>query len=260
MRLRMMLILGGMAFTASCAVVPVYAEFGVSVSGQAEIIDPPASAVAGATESNNYQVWFEGCQTLEANLHVDYVPHHRDDGDDRLGNLLDNVLSIVENDTFAFGSDDHKIHEGTCVCSYFVHLDPAQIENRLFINPQATLTFDQQILGIAFRDHRLDQSDYLGAPGTTYPTGANFRGLGFFDTFTVSGGGHVLDLSFFARYGFDQIRVFTACEQGSAPVPEPASLVVWSLVALTGGSLTWRRRKRCGLAEGAPNSPEKMDA
>jgi len=240
----MMLTACAFVLAATEAISTANADFGVTVSGAAKIIDPPASALFNTLESSKYQVWYEGCQELVEDLQVDYLYTGSPPNPIQFGDLPPG-LSFDFTPTFGLEHSRHggTLDAGTCVSSYFVHLDP----DEKLVWPRATLEFESQILGIAFSSSSLSESDIYGADGTVYPTGNPIRGLEFLDRFRVKDGGYTLELSFLAKYGFDQIRVFTLgdCCPPSTAVPEPTSLAIWSLaMAFGGGRLIRRSRGR----------------
>jgi hypothetical protein len=266
MHLRMVIRTCGLAWAMAFLCTPIFAEFGVTVSGKARIIDPPDSAKLNKLESSKYQIWYEGSQKLTEDICVDQVvdpdlqcsdggswrtdkssktgKNSKQDRDSRNSrNSRSNKSRSCYNPCYEDQPQCGKIEEGTCVSSYLIHFDP----NEKWSNPTACFTFDKEILGLAFKSDTLSDTDFLGAPGTCYPTGSSIRGIEFLDFFKITNGGYTLELSFLAKWGFDQIRVFTAgcCDDDGNPstgLPEPASMMIWSL-ALVGGGLAERRRR-----------------
>ncbi|MFA6046823.1 MAG: hypothetical protein WC718_17710 [Phycisphaerales bacterium] len=96
------------------------------------------------------------------------------------------------------------------------------------------ITFDGPIVAVMFNDTTLDLSDYLGAIGTTYPTGQVGRGLNGQSFVTVLG--NTLRFNLFGSTAgaidIEQVRVLTH------PVPAPGAL------ALAGSGLLMFRRRR----------------
>jgi CSLREA domain-containing protein len=114
------------------------------------------------------------------------------------------------------------IPAGTVVRSHLLHADRLEdfccFASGDFAYFTATVTFDEEILGIVTSDARLDASDLLGAAGTTYPTGWDDRGLDFAlgpgtanDEFiTLSADRRSITVRFHVGNGLDEIRVVTA--------------------------------------------------
>ncbi|HXY33840.1 MAG TPA: hypothetical protein VEI07_06395, partial [Planctomycetaceae bacterium] len=110
--------------------------------------------------------------------------------------------------------------------------------------------FSSKIIGLALSPSNLIATNVFGAPGTTYYSGGgtpNNNGGSIVGKtnqfFTITDGGRELEVALTGNYdGFKDIRVFTA--NNSAVVPEPASLIVWSVLGtvLTAGA--WWRRQR----------------
>ncbi|MGH2699634.1 MAG: hypothetical protein ACRDJL_10640 [Actinomycetota bacterium] len=142
-------------FTSTTA----YGEI-VSTSGGIVKIAPPPSVMVGVLESDTEAFAFDEQQdvTLTDPLPVDITtPGVYDDSAD-----------------LTPGS----IPAGTTVSSHFVHADdiggggrsrPTRIEG--------TVVTDSDIIGISVLADNLDASDFLGAPGTVYPTGGQQREL-----------------------------------------------------------------------------------
>ncbi|MGH2701706.1 MAG: Ig-like domain-containing protein [Actinomycetota bacterium] len=146
---------------AACAVIglvlaqPAYATI-ISASGAAVKIAPPATLVNPKLESDTQMfVWDEQQNvTLPNSLNVDIsTPGLYDDNDD---------LTPA------------AIPAGTVVSSHFVHGDNVGSGGGGH-NLDGTVVVDAEILGIIIMNPNLDDSDFLGAPGTEYPTGLDQR-------------------------------------------------------------------------------------
>jgi len=217
----------GCSLTLILFASPIFAGFAVSVTGNGALVAPPPNASPGAFENNAYQVWNESSGTIGAPVTLDY-----------------NGAPGSYNGLSAFTPT--TLGTGTPYGSTMVQLDPVN-DSITHQSGLATITFSTKILGIALRGTSLDATDPYGAPGTVYPTGytpplPDTRGIDFRanDRFTVSADGKTLQVRLTANFsGFDELRVFTA-----SAVPEPASLIVWSIVGVVvvGGSF-WRRQR-----------------
>lgn len=122
----------------------------VGTSGQVTKIAAPASVEFGALESDTTMQAFDEQQgvTLGSDLKVDITgPGTYDDQTDLTPGT---------------------IPAGTLINSQFVHSDPVDHHH---VQLEGTITTDTDILGIAILQRSLDDSDFLGAPGTIYPTG-----------------------------------------------------------------------------------------
>lgn len=102
--------------------------------------------------------------------------------------------------------------------------------------PPATgqITFDGPIVAVMFNDSTLDLSDFVGAIGTTYPTGQVGRGIGPQSTLSVLGNTlrFTLAAGLNGALDIEQVRVLTQ------PVPAPGPLVL-----AASGLLMFRRRR-----------------
>jgi hypothetical protein len=172
-----------------------------ATGGQAVKIAAPPSVAPGALESDTQIAGFDERQgvTLASAIAVDVTqPGH-----------------VHSNAELTPGT----IPAGTRVNTHLLHADPVG-------NPapagspvwNGSATFDTAIIGIVLLDGSLDNSDSLGAAGTTYPTGYATRGLEFngavYD-FVVSDDMKTITVGF-AAHLMDQVRVITA-----APPPPP---------------------------------------
>ena len=61
---------------------------------------------------------------------------------------------------------------GTVIDSHLVHIDNPSSG---VMSTHGTVTFAKPIVGVVVRSSNLDSTDYLGAPGTVYPTGVGAR-------------------------------------------------------------------------------------
>mgnify|MGYP000854688735 CR=1 FL=1 len=118
------------------------------------------------------------------------------------------------------------------VDSHFIHWQGSTVSQ----NVTGSFTFSGTIVGVEFRALELDNTDFLGAGGTTYPTGYPFRGLttGIPSSFTVLGNTlnfHFNDL--LPSPNVVQLRVFTL-------VPTPGAAALCAL----GGVMAAGRRRR----------------
>ena len=130
--------------------------------------------------------------------------------------------------------------------SWMFHFDPVGIPSPAE-KTTGTMSFTDKILGIIVTDQGLDDSDGVGAPGTDYPAGVQYRGLewGGQDqvTLSISGDDKTISFDFLkANTVMDQVRVIT--ESGAKAIPEPATFIVWSILGTLAITVGWWRRRR----------------
>jgi hypothetical protein len=194
----------------------------VSVTGAAVQIAAPGSAIANTSlESNTQARVFSELQnfTLSQAAAVNATTTGLFDA---AADLTPGTISI-----------------GTLVSSYYLHADPVGAGGVTY-RFVGSVTFDSDILGIAALNNELIATNFLGAPGTTYPGAGAVNGVDFpdnTDSFTVSGDRRTLSFSLLAWAGSDALRVVTA---GNA-VPEPSALGL-AFAALGALGLTRRRQ------------------
>jgi hypothetical protein len=120
------------------------------------VISPPASVAKNGTESNETMFLFAERQ--------DFIL------------TADLVVDITTPGTYG-GSTESTIPAGTCVNSYFIHYD--RVRGNQYRDADAT--FEEPVLGLITSNLNLDDSDWLGAPGTFYGNsitdGEIYRGL-----------------------------------------------------------------------------------
>jgi hypothetical protein len=152
------LLMSGAALVVTLA-TGVSAEI-VSTTGQITKIAPPPSVRFHQLESNTTMFAFDEQQDvrLASNLKVDIsAPGTYDDFSDLTPST---------------------IPAGTVVSSHFVHADRVG-RTTAGVTFDGTITTDTEIIGIIVTAPTLSASDFLGAPGTLYPTGVPARGLNF---------------------------------------------------------------------------------
>lgn len=171
-------------------------------------VSAPASVVAGAYQSDTEVRIFPEQQgvTLANDVSVNITT---------VG-LFDNLADLTPG----------VVASGQTVSSYLVHFDSVTGSNtRTFrLMPGGTVAFEERIVGVIMLDAELHTSDFLGAPGTVYPTGIVGRGLepvpiepgtGEYDFISVT-----CDTLSVGRFGngarIDQIRILTVDESCAA--------------------------------------------
>ncbi len=130
--------------------------------------------------------------------------------------------------------DNGTITAGTTINSQMIFLNPNPSDTINFHN--ALWTFGEDILGVISSSIGLDDSDFLGAPGTLYPLGLDYRGLEDApgigdDIYTISDNTLAMDMHVFRGSvdPGDWVRVITSGQP--IGIPEPLTL------ALMGGGL-----------------------
>jgi len=159
MRRKKFALLLAVAVSAVVAVTTAAATIMV-VGGQVTKIPPPPSVMFGALQSDTTMFAFDEQQNvvLGQDVAVDITPPG-----------LYSPSCLADPNCLTSGT----IAAGTRVSSHFVHADPIDKDH---VQLEGTVRTDFPILGIAVFDASLDHSDFLGAPGTVYPTGFG-RGL-----------------------------------------------------------------------------------
>jgi hypothetical protein len=214
---------------------PAFAGIALSATGNVPptllpgpgLISPPANAVTNT--SLTYQIWNEQAGTLSAPL------------------ALDNNGAVNTYSGLSPGTPT-TLAAGTPFGTTYVQLNPGV--NGTVNSGVATILFSSKIIGLALSPSNLIATNVFGAPGTTYYSGGgtpNNNGGSIVGKnnqfFAITDGGRELEVGLAAQFdGFKDVRVFTA--NNSSVVPEPASLIVWSVLGtvLTGGA--WWPRQR----------------
>jgi hypothetical protein len=225
------LLVGFSALGVLFCAAPAFAGFAVSATGNVPggtgLILPPGNAVTNT--SATYQIWNEQQGTLASPVAVD--------NNGAVGSY--SGLSPGTPTTLA---------AGTPFGTTYVQLNPGV--NGVVHSGIATILFSSKIIGLALTGTNLQATNVLGAAGTTYysgPTNNSNNGGSVVGKsnqfFTITDGGLELQVALTANFdGFKDIRVFTA--NNATTVPEPASLIVWSVLGtvISGGAF-WRRQR-----------------
>jgi hypothetical protein len=226
------LLVGFSALGVLFCAAPAFAGFAVSATGNVPgtlngLVTPPANAVADT--SLTYQIWNEQQGTLASPLSLD-------------NNGAPGSYSGISPGT------PTTLGAGTPFGTTYVQLNPGV--SGAVHSGVATILFSSKIIGLALSASNLQSTNIFGAPGTTYPSGPgnpdNNGGsvIGKTNQFwSITDGGLELQVALGANnFGFKEIRVFTA--NNASTVPEPASLIVWSVLGtvISGGAF-WRRQR-----------------
>lgn len=199
--------LAAAALAALCAGAPHASGAIVGVTGQTQQIAPPPSCVLGALQTFDAQAWDEQTN-VPLNLVVDMVNNPGTSGAAVAG-LLNGVYN-----------------------SHFIHYEGIPG----VITATGTVTFNAQIVGVAFSPLTLDATDALaGAGGTVYPTLYPLRGIFSNPVSSFSINNNVLSFNIHSlapTAHVVQIRVFTL-------VPAPGGGAALAALGLLGV-----RRKR----------------
>ena len=230
------LLVGFSALGVLCCAAPAFAGFAVSATGNVPgtmngLVTPPPNAVADT--ATTYQIWNEQQGTLSSSVAVD------------------NIGTPDGNYSGQSPGTPGTLSAGTAFGTTYIQLNPGI--NGVVHSGVATILFSSKIIGLALTPSNLQNTNIYGAPGTTYPSGPgdpNNNGGSIVGKsnqfFTITDGGLELQVALTANFdGFKDIRVFTA--NNSSLVPEPASMIVWSVLGtvLSGGA--WFRRQRAAV-------------
>lgn len=176
---------------------------------------PPSSVLIGEFEHNNRaRIFFETTQKLTSRQMVDI--------------MFDGVYS--DNTDFPQGF----IPRNTNVSSYYLMSDPLDNGPK---NYSGSVTFTTAILGIIVNGNRLNNTQYLAAPGTAYPTEGRSAELnGNSDVIAYFSGANTVFIDWRTSGSQDAIRILTA-------VPEPGTTALLGLGFAGIAALRLRRRR-----------------
>jgi hypothetical protein len=137
----------GVVFVIAClGVVTAFAGI-AATTGAIVSVTPPASVLKGEFESDTAIHLFKEQEAIE---------------------LTNNVAVDIQDAGTYTGNNalltPGTVEAGTCVNSYFLHMDPAT--GGIYLS--GSVTFDEEVLGLVALNDQLDASDWLGAPGTFY--------------------------------------------------------------------------------------------
>jgi hypothetical protein len=181
------------ALIVSLGVAGTAAATIVGVSGDAQLIPAPPSVQLGELTSDETMFVFDEqhCVPLPSDVAVDIAAAGKyNDPEDLTGGT---------------------IVAGTMVSTQFVHVDSRHGKPGRPKYYTGGLTFDSDILGVAILTETLNASDYLGAPGTSYPDHARKINLRVNDYVIWNKDNRSLDIHTGNHVHMDQVRVFTAC-------------------------------------------------
>lgn len=139
------------------------------------------------------------------------------------------------------GGVDHSritLPAGTGVDSYYLQFDPIGVAANE-IEVVGTVTFDRDVIGVIYGSTVLHLSNFMGAPGTTYPGNESWLGLKSEDSFSLSADRRSITFQFLTRPWIDSMRIVT---EGNSAVPEPSTYVLGA-IGLLGLTLYCRRRQ-----------------
>jgi len=226
------LLVGFSALGVLFCAAPAYAGIALSATGNVPGTLNGLTAAPATAETNTsltYQVWNEQSGTLTSPVSVDNTG-----GVGSYSGLSPGTPGVI-------GSG---IQFGTT----YVQLNPGV--DGVVHSGEATILFSSKIIGLALSFPNLTASNSLGAAGTTYSATGGGANNNFSSVvgksnqfFTITDGGKELEIALTANFdGFKDIRVFTA--GNSSVVPEPASLIVWSVLGtVMSGGVFWRRQR-----------------
>lgn len=198
MRARCLLLVAALASVVSVNLAAPAGASIDSVSGQVTFLaTAPPSVEIGALQSDTTMYAFneQQCVALPSSLPVDITAP----------GTYDSTASLTPGTLAA----------GTVVSSQFVNADKVG-KQKPFTDLTATIHTDQPIVGIEVLSHELNLSDFLGAPGTLYPTGDFGRGLELDnplqnDFVIEEPDVHTVVIHSDVAVHTDQVRVITSC-------------------------------------------------
>jgi prealbumin domain-containing protein len=187
-----------------------------SVSGQVTFLaTAPPSVQIGALQSDTTMYAFneQQCVSLPSSLPVDIT----------VPGTYDSTASLTPGSLAA----------GAVVSSQFVNADKIG-KQKPFTDLTSTIHTDQPIIGIEVLTRELNGSDFLGAPGTLYPTGDFGRGLELDnpnqnDFVIEETDAHTVVIHSDVAVHTDQVRVITSCgativvKKSTIPAGDPAT-------------------------------------
>ena len=189
----------------------------IATTGDVVVLSPPASVAVGQLESNTQISVFE--EQSGVVLGTDLVVDVREPGSYGPGANLGSFPR------------DGSIPSGTSVASYYFHADHVGTSGTTTFS--GTVTFDSDVLGLAFTGDRLSStSSVLGYSGTAYDSSGT--GVQASDHVILSSDRRTVTFSASQGGGADNLRVITVA-------PEPTT---FTLLSLVGFGLIHRRRPR----------------